>query len=302
MPPKRNYQESSSIIYGSTVPWLNASNTQSSTSSTANEPSIPSTEASSTPIDQDVVMEAAKISYILFHRIELDGVVSHALDYIGVDRSSPSYTQWKKKLTTRQSSWHQATLNGTILSHVQKVAHSYHSANAYKKLQFLPQETRDNIWLNEYDKDPRGTISKIYQPIIGVLDLGSIFNTNLEDEEDRAKMAAMRVMLRNKYLYACQSTFELRGVEDKVTKTAKEAKAAQAAAVGGPAKCKRAWEDYDQIDDYAETIVPLENVPICFQLPLAQRVPDPKKAKTTLAVAENKKTESSEPDGNDIIV
>jgi hypothetical protein len=47
----------------------------------------------------------------------------------------------------------------------------------------------------------------MFKPVIGVLDIENVFREELESDEDRARMRAVRVMLRDKYLLGCEITY-----------------------------------------------------------------------------------------------
>jgi hypothetical protein len=54
----------------------------------------------------------------------------------------------------------------------------------------------------------------MFKPVIGVLDMANVFNEELE-EEDRVRMSAVRIMLRNKYLFGCEITYTQRILVNK---------------------------------------------------------------------------------------
>jgi hypothetical protein len=55
----------------------------------------------------------------------------------------------------------------------------------------------------------------MFKPVIGVLDIENVFRDELESDEDRARMRAVRVMLRDKYLLGCEITYTHRILVNK---------------------------------------------------------------------------------------
>ncbi|PVI06069.1 hypothetical protein DM02DRAFT_649980 [Periconia macrospinosa] len=260
MPPKRKYQESTTIVYGAEVPWLQPLATSIEEPTSPTQDTLPSNPSAATPAD-DVIWESAKLAYLLYHKLDVDANLAHVLNYVGVNEDTPEHNKWAKKISLKQTQWKGAILNKSLLDHVKEVVRKWHIAHAYKSFKALEQEERERIWMQEYDKDPKRIITAIMKPVIGVVDMANVFNPELTEEEDRAKMSAVRVMLRNKYLFGCEVTYKHRILENRVD------------------ACSREWVAYPDLEAFAHTIVPIANVPIRLQLPPVQSNSATKKQK-----------------------
>jgi hypothetical protein len=211
MPPKRKRAEEQedknrTSIYASEVGWLTC----------LTDPSK-SIEANDEVVDGEantmLITEACKLTYILYHDIQ-------AHDYfLGILQSlNKSGTANNAKLArvakTTQSTWKAHIVNKFLLPHVKEIVRKWRVARPYAGFESVPVGERVKLWLQAYDADPKGTVAAMWKPVIGVVDLASIFRTDLP-AKDNAKMIAVRQMLRHKYYFGCECTYKHSVADDK---------------------------------------------------------------------------------------
>lgn len=208
MPPKRKHKEpAGAIVYGAEIPWLQP--LPSNSEDPANEGPTPNSSipTSLTPPDE-VIREAAKLSYLFYHRLDPSDFLLRALSHIGIQPHTPTYDTKIKQTSKNYTKWKAAILGKFLRKHVDEVIHKWRTSNARKSFEALGVDARGQIWMAEYDKDPEGMVAAMWKPVIDALDLANVFNTEVTDERDRERMKGVRVMLRNKYLFGCEITFK----------------------------------------------------------------------------------------------
>jgi hypothetical protein len=208
MAPKRKHEEPAVITYGSDAPWLRTifdppeyQRTEALDSNkSGRDPALPAFA------NHEVIVEMSKLLYLLYHQIKFKNVT---LRHFGLELGSNEHVALTKQLNLKQSQWKGAILNKFFLPHVQELQRRWLVANAWRSFTSLPAEERQQIWLNAYDEDPILMTISMFKPVVDVLDIFNTFNLNVA-EEDMGKMRAVRIMLRNKYLFGCETTYEHR--------------------------------------------------------------------------------------------
>ncbi|KAF1953586.1 hypothetical protein CC80DRAFT_551231 [Byssothecium circinans] len=249
MPPKHKLmdEEPTAIVYGDAIPWLQSSIKKAIDLSSANDEDFglgPRDSSLSAFTDDEVVFEAAKVAYLLDHKLDAKGNLADTLRSIRAGPETPNHKAWAKKISTKQTQWKAAILHKFLVEHVKEVIRKWQVRNAWKTFSKLPDSEREKVWMAEYNEDPKGTIVAMMKPVIGVLDTANTFNTELGDAEDQTRMSAIRVMLRNKYLFGCEITYRNRVMVDRVN------------------DCSREWAAYAQRDTFTNTSVHIADMPI----------------------------------------
>jgi hypothetical protein len=137
------------------------------------------------------------------------------LQALGLERGMEKYHDIDKQLNLKQSQWKGAILNKFLLPHVQELVRQWHVAHAWCSFKTLDEDQRRQIWLDAYDADPKRMATAMFKPVIGVLDTANVFKADLEEDEERARMGAVRIMLREKYLFGCKITYTHRILSNK---------------------------------------------------------------------------------------
>jgi hypothetical protein len=206
---KRKHEDPAMITYVAEIPWFRCLVTLSSLdrSEDLNPDESVRDPALAVFTNNKIVEEVSKLLYLVHHQVKDS---SKLLQYLGLDSISHEDVALTKQLNLRQSQWKSAILNKFLLPHVKELERRWHVANAWRSFTTISTEERKRIWLDAYDEDPKGITTSMFKPVIGILDTDSIFNGGLDCVEDRAKMRRVRIMLRNKYLFGCEITYEHR--------------------------------------------------------------------------------------------
>jgi len=223
MVSKRERDEDGTITYGSSVPWLQPIVHKSSnrTSGFTHDNSIDRDPALDGFTNADVITEASKVDYLLHHHLSNK---SEILRSIGLVPGMDEHQFFDKQLSLKQSQWKGAVLNKFLLPHVQELIRKWHVANAWRSFKTLDEEERQGIWLHAYDADPKRMAISMFKPVIGGMDTFNSFNRDLELDGDRANMRAVRIMLRNKYLFGCEITYTHRIAAEKKVRASSSTK------------------------------------------------------------------------------
>jgi hypothetical protein len=219
MTSKREREEPVSITYGSIVPGLQ-SLIHKSTHRTHSGEIVDAADQDPVLdgcINDEATLEAsiwevARVDYLLHHHLVNR---SEILDSFGLLPGMKKHQHLDKQLSLKQSQWKGAILNRFFLPHVQELVRKFCVANPWRSFGSLPGNERWQMWLNAYDADPKRMATSMFKPVIGVLDTSNAFSRNLEEEEDRTRMRAVRIMMRNKYLFGCEITYAHRIAVDK---------------------------------------------------------------------------------------
>jgi hypothetical protein len=110
MPPKRKREEpAGAIVYGADIPWLQP--LPSDSEDPADEaPTHDSSIQTSLSSPDEVVQEAAKLSYLFYHRLDSDDFLPRALSYVGVQPNTISYDIKLKEISKMYTKWKAAIL------------------------------------------------------------------------------------------------------------------------------------------------------------------------------------------------
>ncbi|KAJ4349734.1 uncharacterized protein N0V89_008352 [Didymosphaeria variabile] len=222
-------------IYASEVPWLSFVANSSKCDVACGEMSDGETKA-------ELIKQACKLIYILYHNIQEQALLSSILQFL-----NKSETETNADLTraakSAQSAWKAHIVNKFLLPHVKEIIRKWRVARPYAGFQSLPASDRAKVWFEAYDADPKGTVVAMWKPVIKVLDLESTFRTDLI-AEDNAKMKAVRQMLRHKYYFGCECAYKYSVADEKKSKILED------------------WAAYVKFGDFASRIVPFANLPI----------------------------------------
>lgn len=197
--PDKNENENQIPTYSSEVAWL-ACLTDPSKDFDANE------EIANGEINNALITEACKLSYILYHNIQAQDCLPKILQSLNKSGTEDE-TELTRVAKSKQSAWKAHVLNKFLLPHVKEIVRKWCVARPYASFGSLPASDRNKLWLEAYDASPKGTVISMWKPVIGVLDLGLIFRTDLPDEHN-TNMAAVRQMLQQKYCFGCECTYK----------------------------------------------------------------------------------------------
>ncbi|KAL1610428.1 hypothetical protein SLS60_002095 [Paraconiothyrium brasiliense] len=238
--------------YASEVPWLNflAGSSRSN---------VPCSELPGGETNANLIKEACKLVYILYHNIEEKDLLCTILQILNKSKTETN-TELMRLAKSAQSAWKAHIVNKFLIPHVKEIIRKWRVARPYAGFESLPVSERVKLWLEAYDSDPKGTVAAMWKPVIKVLNLESIFSTNLPADDD-AKMRATRQMLRHKYFFGCECTYKYSIADEKKSRTLEE------------------WAAYVKFAEFAATIVPFTSLPIASKI-LALDPADPPLKKT----------------------
>ncbi|OAG07964.1 uncharacterized protein CC84DRAFT_1173548 [Paraphaeosphaeria sporulosa] len=267
MPPKRKRaepeeqdEEHRKPTYASEVDWLACLTDPSRDVST-------STEIAKEETNTALITAACKLTYVLYHNVQAQECLATILQSL-----NKSGTEDDAELTrvakSSQSAWKAHVVNKFLIPHVKEIVRKWCVARPYKNFGSLPASDRIQLWFKVYDYDPKSTVVSMWKPVIGVLDLGLIFRTDLPPEDD-VKMKAVRQMLRHKYYFGCECTYKYSVADPKKAEKS---------------KTLQDWASYAKYSDYASGIVPFADMPISPKtLAIYPSEAPAKKTKVTLA-------------------
>ncbi|KAF2678355.1 hypothetical protein K458DRAFT_435812 [Lentithecium fluviatile CBS 122367] len=260
MGPKRKRDEPETITYGSEVPWLQSLVHMKDPRRFEDfyGDKIGRDPALAAFTNEEVLAEASKALYLLHHHLDNGGEI---LRHLGFDSRTNEDAALVKQLGARRSQWQGVILNKFFLLHVKELVRKWHVANAWREFSSLSAEERQQVWMVAYDEDPKRMATSMFKPVIGILDIFNTFNHDLDLEVDKTRMKAVRIMLRNKYMYGCEITWENRVRSEKKD------------------TCFNAWVAYAGIPDFASTLVAVADMPITSKLLSVQLGSESKKSK-----------------------
>lgn len=213
MPPKRKHTEpedrddaNQTITYACEVDWL-ACLTDPSSDVEGGE------EVANEKTNPFHIIEACKLTYILYHDIQEQSGLDKILQSLNKS-GTENDVDLTRAAKSKQSAWKGHVVNKFLLPHVKEIVRIWCVARPYASFKTLSLDERVKLWSEAYDSDPKDIVNEMWKPLIGVLDLKSIFRTNLL-AEDSAKMKAVQHMLRQKYLFGCESTYRHSVAETK---------------------------------------------------------------------------------------
>lgn len=213
MPPKRKHVENadyegaqSDPIFASEVDWLDCLTHPS-------KALIPDGEAAEEKTNTKRIMEACRLTYILYHDVQEHECLTAILKHL--NKSSTEDDRERVRVAKHaQAIWKSYVVNKFLLPHVKEVVRKWSVAHQYASFKKLPKSERHKLWVEAYDLAPEKTVIAMWKPLINVLDVANIFRMDLPTEAD-AKMRAVRHMLKEKYLFGCECTFEHTVVTDQ---------------------------------------------------------------------------------------
>ncbi|KAF1978457.1 hypothetical protein BU23DRAFT_595635 [Bimuria novae-zelandiae CBS 107.79] len=261
MPPKRKRtgieeEERTSLTYAGEIQWLRWLTHKS-------EEQVPYVDIEEDGANQKLLTAACKLVYILYHDIETHDCLNSLLRSLN-NGASALNSGSVKAAKVQQSGWKGQIINKFFIPHVKELKRKWEVAHPYASFASLPEPDRIKQWMDAYDADPVAMVAVMLKPIVKVLDLKSIFRTDLVGE-DRSRMRAIQAMLRQKYWFGCACSYKYSVEAMKKGKTLED------------------WAKYAKIEHTARSIVPMETLPVSAEFIAIG--PSAKKAKASTSVA-----------------
>ncbi|KAF2444736.1 hypothetical protein P171DRAFT_484828 [Karstenula rhodostoma CBS 690.94] len=260
--PKEHEDEHRTPTYASEVEWL-ACLTDPSREVVVNE------EVADGKTNTALITEACKLTYILYHNIQAQDCLPAILQSLNKSGTEDD-AELTRVVKSTQSAWKAHVVNKFLLPHVKEIVRKWCVAHPYANFGSLPMSERVKMWFEAYDADPKGIVTLMWKPLIKVLDLASIFRTDLPSE-DNAKAKAVRQMLRQKYFFGCECTYKYSVADQKKASSG---------------KTLEDWALYAEFGDYASSIVPFADLLVSPKLLALASSESPAK-KTKVALAED---------------
>jgi hypothetical protein len=210
----------------------------------------------------DCVSWVSKVTYLLYHRITPDDV-ERILAAYGIDKTSPHFDLAASCLSGHQTRYQREVLTDYVYLVVGIIIATWTELeeNRNRELHRLATAERESVWRRHFDADPERVVTDMWGTVAEVLSLVTIYDDTTDyAEDDKAKLAAVRKMLRSKFVFACEETYKHRYLPDPTTPLRKS-----------EAQCFSNLSGYSDMPEPRQTIVPYEHLPGTSVIPGSKR-------------------------------
>lgn len=197
---QRDSVQPSRILWASQAPWLSAALSQ-----LADQRDLETID------EEDMLVAGAKVVYFVHNDINNTNIESLLRTLGAFPTDGLKFARICDKFKRRNSKW-----QGAIISFVEVLVANtllqWVEENPDRDFMTLTKHHRQQVWELAYDRDRSGIAVAMWKSVGGVIDWAQIFGDRPtgRSDADHDKIISVRVMLKVKFVFACEQVFRYR--------------------------------------------------------------------------------------------
>ena len=196
---RRDSLQPSHILWASEASWLSAALDQLADQRDLDK------------IDQDTLVAGAKVVYFVFNDINDTNIESLLRTLGAFPTDELKFARVCDEFKRRCSKW-QGAIIGFVEVLVANTLLKWVEENPRRDFMTLSIHDRQQVWERAYDQDAAGVATAMWKPVGGVIEWGQIFGNRPQgrSDADHEKIINVRIMLKIKFVFACEEVFQWR--------------------------------------------------------------------------------------------
>jgi hypothetical protein len=161
--------------------------------------------------EEDTLAAGAKVVYFVHNDIN-DTNIESLLRMLGAyPTDGLKFARVCDEFKRRKSKW-QGAIVGFVEVLVANTLIKWVEENPGRDFMTLSTDHRQQIWMRAYDRDKAGVAVAMWKPVGDVIDWGQVFGDRPSErrDEDHKKVINVRIMLKVKFVFACEQVFQWR--------------------------------------------------------------------------------------------
>ena len=197
---RRDSPQPSRILWASEASWLSAALDQF-----ADQPGLHKID------EEDTLVAGAKVVYFVYNDINDTNIESLLRNFGALPTDGLKFARVCDEFKRRRSKW-QGAIIGFVEVLVANTLLKWVEENPRRDLMTLRNHHRQQIWEHAYDQDPAGVATAMWKPVGGVIEWGQVFGNRPQgrSDADHEKIINVRIMLKIKFMFACEEVFQWR--------------------------------------------------------------------------------------------